>query len=280
MYICKYCGKEFDSGKKLGGHMVGCKNNPHKKSTIEKMSKTKSESNLKRFNIQTRIIKCQVCGKEFQLQISEKDYIVGNYRKTCCSKCWHNLTTLNTDSNKKNNKISETLKNTYKLVRKNRYCEQCGSEIDLNLRKRSKFCCDACKDIHWRNSLSKSLKGKTGGYRVLSGDKKHKSGKYNGIYFDSSWELAFYIYHIDHNMNISRCKEIRYYVLNDKIRKYHPDFVTDDGIIEIKGYITNNTKEKIEQNPDILVLYKKDMELYLNYMINKYGKTFWDKFYE
>lgn len=29
MYKCKYCGKEFDSGAKLGGHSIHCKENPN-----------------------------------------------------------------------------------------------------------------------------------------------------------------------------------------------------------------------------------------------------------
>jgi hypothetical protein len=33
-HICKYCGKEFESGIKLGGHVVGCKLNPKSKETF------------------------------------------------------------------------------------------------------------------------------------------------------------------------------------------------------------------------------------------------------
>ena len=29
MYICKYCNKEFDDYRKLGGHISKCKLNPN-----------------------------------------------------------------------------------------------------------------------------------------------------------------------------------------------------------------------------------------------------------
>lgn len=110
---------------------------------------------------------------------------------------------------------------------------------------------------------------KSGGYRKGSG--RGKSGWYKGIYCGSTWELAFLIYHLDNNLNIKRCTEKREYVFEGKIHSYLPDFVTDDGIIEIKGYISKNWEAKYNFNPDIKVLYKKDIKKYLDYVHNKYG---------
>jgi len=36
MRECKYCGKEFDDGLKLGGHIVWCKNNPKVETSKQK----------------------------------------------------------------------------------------------------------------------------------------------------------------------------------------------------------------------------------------------------
>lgn len=33
-HICKYCGKEFESSRKLGGHVSRCKLNPKTKEII------------------------------------------------------------------------------------------------------------------------------------------------------------------------------------------------------------------------------------------------------
>lgn len=38
MHKCKFCGKEFDNGLKLGGHIVWCKSNPNRESSITKIS--------------------------------------------------------------------------------------------------------------------------------------------------------------------------------------------------------------------------------------------------
>lgn len=111
-----------------------------------------------------------------------------------------------------------------------------------------------------------------GGYKPGSG--RGKKGWYKGYFCDSSWELAFLIYHLDHNITIDRCKEIRYYTFNGRTKKYHPDFVVDGKIIEIKGFKTDEVEAKLQFNPDIIHYYKDDMKLYLDYAIYKYGKNF------
>lgn len=79
---------------------------------------------------------------------------------------------------------------------------------------------------------------------------------------------------MDHNLYIERCKVKRTYIWNNEEHSYYPDFITNEGIIEIKGYSTDQWKSKEEQNPDVMVLYKDDMKLYLDYVINTYGTDF------
>ena len=59
--------------------------------------------------------------------------------------------------------------------------------------------------------------------------------KFNNISFDSSWELAYYIYMKDHNMNIARESKILYYDYNGITYRYYPDFIVNNSLIEIKG---------------------------------------------
>ena len=214
------------------------------------------------------------------MNISKHAYENHQYTKTCSRSCAAVLTARNTNIKEKNANISNGLSKFYNPIKRKRYCAECGKEINTELRNTSKFCCEDCKNIHRHTAISNAVKGKTGGYRVMSGNKHHKSGKYDNIYFDSSWELAFYVYHKDHDMYIERCKEIRTYIFENKQFKYYPDFITDNGIIEIKGYITKRTEAKREQNKDIIVLYHNDIEPYLKYMIEKYGNNFWEVFYE
>ena len=92
-------------------------------------------------------------------------------------------------------------------------------------------------------------------------------------------ETPKWVYHKDNNLFIERCKEKREYIWNNESHSYYPDFVTDKGIIEIKGYDSEQWRAKYKQNSDIIVLYYKDMKFYINYCIEKYGKNFWEILY-
>lgn len=135
-------------------------------------------------------------------------------------------------------------------------------------------------ELERRRKISESMKKNPlcGGHRDGSG--RGYKGKFHGIYCDSSWELAFVVYHIENNLYIERCDERRKYIFNNENRTYIPDFKTSEGIIEIKGYSTKQWEEKLKQNPDIKVLYKNDIKPYLEYVESKYGKKFWEVLYD
>lgn len=135
------------------------------------------------------------------------------------------------------------------------------------------------KEIERKKKISETMKKnhKAGGYRKGSG--RGKQGWYKGIYCDSSWELAFVYYHLENNLDIKRCTESRKYIYEGVEHTYIPDFVTKDGIIEIKGYNTKQALAKHLQNSDIKVLYYDDMKFYINYAIDKVGKDFYKKLY-
>ena len=65
--------------------------------------------------------------------------------------------------------------------------------------------------------------------------KSKKTYSYDGKQFDSSWELAMYIYAKDNNEDIERepCK--LEYTYNNKTYYYYPDFKYKGELIEIKG---------------------------------------------
>jgi hypothetical protein len=113
---------------------------------------------------------------------------------------------------------------------------------------------------------------KLGGYNRGSG--RGCKGWYKGYFCDSSWELAFVIYCIDNNIEIKRNLEKRQYIWQNKIKNYIPDFIVEGALIEIKGYVTEEWKAKIHSNPDVKVLYGKDMKPIIDYVINKYGKNY------
>jgi len=112
-----------------------------------------------------------------------------------------------------------------------------------------------------------------GGYRKGSG--RGKSGTYKGYYCDSSWELAYVIYNIEHNIDFERNTEKFKYIFNNEKRYYIPDFIVNDEYVEIKGYMTEQWEQKLKQfDKPIKVIYKDDIKLYLAYVEDKYGKDF------
>lgn len=113
---------------------------------------------------------------------------------------------------------------------------------------------------------------KLGGY--VQGSGRGKKGWYKGFFCDSSWELAYVVYCLEHNISIIRNTEKRTYIWQEVVKNYIPDFIVEGALIEIKGYKTEQWLAKLEANPDVKVLYEKDLEPVLNYVKNKYGKDF------
>lgn len=125
---------------------------------------------------------------------------------------------------------------------------------------------------HTPETITK-LKQNSGGVRKGAG--RGKSGWYSGYWCDSTWELAWVIYHLDHNITFIRNTVAFPYEWKNESHLYYPDFVYEDGtLIEIKGYITDHTKAKFSavKSPNILnILTKQEIQPYLDYVNTKYN---------
>lgn len=133
-------------------------------------------------------------------------------------------------------------------------------------------CLDPDKELERRKKISDHAKIKNGGIRHGAG--RGKKGWYKGIFCDSSWELAFVIYHMDNNINIQRNTNYRTYIFENATLKYYPDFIIDGKLFEIKGYVTAKVIAKHSQHPDVVVIDKVGIKPYIDYTISKYGKDF------
>ena len=111
-----------------------------------------------------------------------------------------------------------------------------------------------------------------GGNRKGAGRGKH--GWYKGIWCDSSYELAWVIYQLDHNIPFTRNTQSYEYTFNGKQYRYYPDFIQDGKIIEIKGFVNEQTLAKIKSVPNLIVLMRNDLQKEFDYVIRKYGKDF------
>lgn len=130
---------------------------------------------------------------------------------------------------------------------------------------------------HTIEEIDKIVHGMTN-FRPGKNLKGFKHGWYKGYWCDSSWELAFIMYNLDHNIKFERNEQGFNYWYDGNFRRFYPDFIIDGEYIEIKGYSSEVTNAKIQWFPKDLVLkvyYKEEMNLYLKYAIETYGIDFW-----
>ena len=182
--------------------------------------------------------------------------------------------------------------NRKKLPRKiiNCNCQYCNRVFKYNYAKKfhENYCSLNPNKIKYKGhsnsqetrlkiSVSAKKNGNSGGYRQGSGYKNIKKGFYKGIWCDSSWELAFLIYCLEHNITIKRNTDKFPYYIENKLHYYIPDFIIGNTYIEIKGRIDNKCKYKFEQFPNknrLKIYYAKDMKCFLNYVYKIYGRDF------
>ncbi len=129
--------------------------------------------------------------------------------------------------------------------------------------------------------------------------KRYKKYFYDGEYFDSSWELALWIYAKDNNLDISRVQDPFVYYYNDTEYMYYPDFKYNGSLIEIKGtqFFENGDTNGKMINPfdrsldekfeakhqcaidnNVIFFTENDIKPILQYVNNKYTKDYIDLF--
>lgn len=286
IFYCPYCFVSFETARKCGCHKRGCKLNPnyekfisakrlggYKTSQTHKLNQTGfyQASTIKSYSVT-----CNQCGKVFTTSLTEYQY----HKKTkfYCSRACANTRRHNTDTCAK---ISKSLLNFNSLhhpktQHEPRYCVVCGAILC----KQAKLgYCRKCiyKSPEFRRRVSEGSKcsEKTGGYRINSTFGHH--GWYKGYYCDSSWELAYVIYNLEHDIAFQRNHDKFKYIYEHKEHTYLPDFIVDDVYIEIKGRWTDKWQAKLDQFPKdkkLVVLTRPDMKPYLDYTISKYGRNF------
>jgi hypothetical protein len=167
------------------------------------------------------------------------------------------------------NKQKETLNKTLQVkfphitepvVTENRICLHCKQEFCVDIKSTRKYCSRFCSGTH--------LGGIRRSGRVGSG----KKGYYKGYQLDSTYELAYVIYCLDHNIVIERNTRYWEYQYDGKIRKYYPDFIVNNKLVEIKNYKSAITDAKIKSvNEPIEVLYTDDLKSIFSYVSSTYN---------
>lgn len=233
------------------------------------------KSNYKRGIFKNDIRICPICKKEFECKSYSK-------QKYCSIRC-SSKNYIPTEETKI--RISNTLK--YRLnidgkwgaltgkkkrnFNKKEYiqkiCPVCKTEFKTYIKQNNIYCSRKCfkEDKHCLYRV------KLGGYVAKSGH--GRKGYYKGFWCDSTYELVYIIYCLDHNIDIQRNRKGYEYFHNNEKHIYYPDFIVNGIITEIKGYYTPLVDIKAAAVPDLKILYKKDLKNIFEYIKERYNKT-------
>lgn len=157
--------------------------------------------------------------------------------------------------------------------------KEIASKTSMTLRGRKK---EPFSSTHKKNMSEARLKIIQEGKYDSSGRKGHR-GHYDGLYFHSSWELAYYIWRKElfGSVILRNTKYRIKYKYKDIEYDYIPDFIENDNLVEIKGYLWsekdnckyNQTKDKVQY------LFQEDLSAAIQYCKVKYGNKFWEQLY-
>lgn len=135
-----------------------------------------------------------------------------------------------------------------------------------------------------------------GGASREAKQKIHRKYMYNSINFDSSWEVALYIYLQDKDIEFEYQPNTYFtYYYNGKEHRYYPDFKIRDKYVEIKGnhFFENNTminpfnrsedglyteKYKCMLSNNVKILTLDKISKYLTYVNQTYGCDYIETF--
>lgn len=136
---------------------------------------------------------------------------------------------------------------------------------------RAKLIAEPERESRRRLHISESMR-RFGGYRQGSG--QGKKGWYQGYWCDSTYELVYVIYNLDHGIAFSRNTERLEYVCGSRKATWMPDFILPDGVyVEIKGYEDARARAKFDQfSRSLRVLKREDMNEMFSYVESRYGR--------
>lgn len=249
---------------------------------------------------------CIGCGKpldtvggSFRLHLDENDR--PKWKKYHSSHCWHEDPEAIV---RMNNTLEERYgKGVTNVFQVESIKEKCGDTREekygnRNYRNMEKVA-ETCLEKYGSKSVLSSKYGKKRiketnlrkygvEYAVQSSEirsKMHRTYDYDGQNFDTGWELAFYVWHKDHGIDlIHEPDKLQYEDQNGNKHFYFPDFKIGDIYYEIKGgqffdkdgNPVDDYKDKFEfmKSIGVVLIREKEIKPYLEYVAEKYGKNF------
>lgn len=126
---------------------------------------------------------------------------------------------------------------------------------------------------------------------------------YKNLIFDSSWELAYFIFLEDHNIPFIYKPDPLKYLDKNKKRRYYPDFLVNGRYVEIKAnYLIDNkgnlinhpsdlhnsnkilenlsAKQRCLRDNNVIILVKQELDNIIRYVKKNYGHAYLQAFRE
>lgn len=280
MYICKYCGREFENRFKLNGHICWCKSNPNAKGKSNFNSKSIKEK-MKLFNETRDDLFCQYCGKQCKNLNSLKQHEVRCKQNPDAIPVKNNLYEyglkhrfdgtsfvpwnkgLTKDTDDRVKKYGETHHNRYVKGEIKTWCDGLTKETDSRIKKSA-------------SKISETISNKIGDSDWHCQSRKRI--EYNDNVFDSDWEFEFVKFLDAHNIKWIRKISPFIYIYKNSEHRYFPDLYLPDYdlYIEIKGRCTEKDKAKWDQFDKKLDIYflkdlkKLDIDYFKNIVDNRF----------
>jgi hypothetical protein len=258
---CPHCHKLFNFSKhqQKGAHITNCRANPKHAAIGAAISAANTEPRIE------LIKNCKKCSKNFTQFRTAREIETGKNVADFCSRYCANSHVV---SDAHREKVSKTMKDKFSQgelelppnrfgspggyikdrIREQRNCLTCGTQFECRPSSKKRTCSKKCSN----KLMSKILKntGKTGGYRTKSGTSKFHGSYYNGIWMDSSWEIALATRLDELGIIWERDNKrfFNYIDIDGNPRKYYPDFYlpAHDLYLECKGYWTPKVKHKMQ----------------------------------
>lgn len=228
-FICKRCGKEITikcAGEKAAsrftGYCSGCYRAIFSPTPlIDGYVNITDPNQFDGFNRHQKfIIKCKICGNEQKHETFNKNHIP-KYSKFLCTKCARSTAITGNQNGYKNETHIETHITDPKQF-----------DSMISRRPYSYICIRCGKLQHVKEYDPRKIESNK---QMLCNDCSKFRFTYDDISFDSSWELAIWIYAKDHNIPIEREPIKLSFNFDGKEKHVIPDFRYNGKLIEIKG---------------------------------------------
>lgn len=297
--FCKECNNPTRYWSLTRGYLSYCSNYcvTHSKEVYLKVEKT----NLERYGVKATTQNKDVLNKRKENNLkkygveytSQLESVKENNKKTCLEKYGvTNVSKINEIKEKK----AETCFNHYGVTVYTQTDEYKKRYKEICLEKYGVENVSQADEIKYKKeqTILKNYGVTNPNYSKEIQSYKAKRYCYNNIMFDSSWELGYYIWLKDNNIEFEYHPDISFeYIKDNKIHRYYPDFKVNNELQEIKGtqFFDNNgqlidpyskkllsEKYKCILDNNIKIIKENDIKPILEYVFEKYGRKYLKQF--